>query len=160
MDILLPTAQRIAARLSAAKATIAVAESSAGGLISAALLAIPGASAYFLGSAVIYTRESRRLLLGLSDAEMAAVPPSSEAQAMLFARTIRARFGTTWGLAETGATGPTGNRYGYAAGHACFAIAGPSERSLTLETAHPVRADNMRIFAATALDLLDATLHG
>lgn len=160
MQILLPIAQRIGARLTAAKASLSVAESSAGGLISAALLAVPGASAYFVGGAVVYTRVARTALLGITDADMRDVPPSSEAYALLLARAARARFGTVWALAETGATGPTGNRYGYAAGHACFAVAGPVERSVTLETAHGGRVDNMRVFAASALDLLESALDG
>lgn len=158
MQILLPTAQRIAALLTARRETLAVAESSAGGLISAALLAIPGASAYYLGGAVVYTRASRRLLLDLPDAALDGVPPSTEAYATMMARAATARFGATWALAETGATGPTGNRYGYDAGHACLAVAGPAERAITLETATPDRQANMRLFAAAALDLLETAL--
>ena len=54
---LVALAERVGERLKARGETIAIAESSAGGLISAALLAIPGASAYFVGGAVVYTRE-------------------------------------------------------------------------------------------------------
>jgi PncC family amidohydrolase len=158
MQILLPIAQRVAAKLTAAKASLSVAESSAGGLISAALLAVPGASAYFVGGAVVYTRAARTALLGITDADMRDVPPSSEVYAMLLARAARVRFGTVWALAETGATGPAGNRYGYAAGHACFAVAGPVERAVTLETGFGDRQANMRIFAASALELLDGAL--
>ncbi len=63
IDELLPQAERIAAKLKARKETISVGESSTAGLISAALLAIPGASAYFVGGAVVYTRVSRTELL-------------------------------------------------------------------------------------------------
>ena len=59
MDRLLPLAEKIAARLIERKETVAVAEGSAGGLISAALLAVPGASAYFVGGAVVYTGAAR-----------------------------------------------------------------------------------------------------
>ena len=65
---------------------------------------------------------------------------------------------TTWGLSESGATGPTGNRYGDAAGHACFAVAGPVERTITLETGISDRAENMRRFAIAALEFLEAAL--
>ena len=147
-------------RLTAAKASLSVAESSAGGLISAALLAVPGASAYFVGGAVVYTRAARVALLGISDADMFDVPPSSQAYALLMARAARTRFGTVWARAETGAAVPSGNRYGYSAGHACFAVSGPVERAITLETAHGWREDNMRVFAARALDLLESALHG
>src|SRR5262244_1615523 len=118
----------IGERLKARKETIAVSESSAGGLISAALLAIPGASAYFLGGGVIYTQAARRALLGIADESVKGMRSSTEAYALLCARTIREKLGTTWAVAETGATGPTGNRYGDAAGHACVAVAGPVER--------------------------------
>ena len=134
--------------------TIAVAESSAGGLISAALLTVPGASAYFLGGGVIYTHEARRSLLAMPDEALEGVRASTEEYALRLARQVRERFETTWGLSETGATGPTGNAYGDAAGHACFAIVGPVEETLTLETGSPDREANMWTFTQTALDLL------
>ena len=126
----------IAAILKERKETIAVAESSAGGLISAALLSVAGASAYFLGGGVIYTQAARRGLLRVPDEAVKGIRSSSEPYALLKARTIRELLGATWGLAETGATGPTGNRYGDSAGHACIAVAGPVERAITLETGH------------------------
>src|SRR5215468_12275835 len=146
-------ARSLAAILKERKETIAVAESSAGGLISAALLAVPGASAYFLGGGVIYTQAARRGLLRVSDDAVKGVRSSTEAYALLKARTIRELLGATWGLAETGATGPTGNRYGDAAGHTCLAIVGPVERATTLETGHGDRALNMRLFSRAALEL-------
>jgi len=148
----------IGARLKERKETIGVAESSAGGLISAALLAVPGASAYFLGGGVIYTQAARRGLLQIPDDAVKGIRSSTEAYALVKARTIRERLGATWGLAETGASGPTGNRYGDAAGHACFAIAGPLERAVTLETGHGDREVNMTVFAKAALELLAAAL--
>ncbi|TMQ26619.1 MAG: CinA family protein [Candidatus Rokuibacteriota bacterium] len=158
MDELRPLAAALAAQLIERKQTIAVAESSAGGLISAALLAVPGASAYFLGGAVIYTQAARRGLLGVPDEAVQGLRSSTEAYAVVKARAIRERLGTTWGLAETGATGPTGNRYGDAAGHACLAVAGPVERALTLETGDGDRERNMLRFARAALQLLEAAL--
>jgi PncC family amidohydrolase len=158
MQELLPLAQAIGARLKTRDETLVVAESSTGGLISAALLAVPGASAYFLGGAVVYTRQSRRELLGIPDSALAAMRPSTEAYALLLARTARDRFGAIWAIGETGATGPTGNRYGDAAGHSCLAVVGKSERAITLETGSPDRAANMRVFAAAALDLLAKSL--
>ena len=148
----------IGARLKERKETIGIAESSAGGLISAALLTVPGASAYFLGGGVIYTQAARRALLQVPDEAVKGIRSSTEAYALVKARTIRERLGATWGLAETGASGPTGNRYGDAAGHACFAIAGPVERAVTLETGHGDREANMRVFAKAALELLAAAL--
>jgi nicotinamide-nucleotide amidase len=153
-----PIAAEIARLLVSRRETIAIAESSAGGLISAALLAVPGASAFFLGGAVVYTRLSRGVLLAIPDAALAGMRPATEPYAQLLARTARERFGAAWGLAETGATGPTGNRYGDAAGHACLAVAGPVERAVTLETGHGERGANMHAFAEAALDLLHAAL--
>ena len=154
MQSLLPLAERVGARLKARGETIAVAESSVGGLISAALLAVPGASAYFLGGAVVYTRQSREALLGIPPAALAGMRPATEAYAQLLAQTVRQKFSASWGLAETGATGPTGNRYGDPAGHACIALAGPSERVITLKTGDADRVANMRAFAKAALELL------
>jgi PncC family amidohydrolase len=158
MKELLPLAEKIAARLIARKETIAVAESSAGGLIAAVLLAVPGASAYFLGGAVVYTKTARAALLGVGDAEMQGLRPSTEAYAQLNARRVRERHNATWGLGETGATGPTGNRYGDAAGHTCIAIAGPVERAITLETGNADRQANMLAFVRRALELLDEAI--
>ena len=151
-------AAKLGALLKERKETLAVAESSAGGLISAALLAVPGASAYFLGGAVVYTQVARRALLGVPDESVAGIRSSTEAYALLKARTIRAQLSATWGLAETGATGPTGNRYGDAAGHACLAVAGPVERAITLETRDGDRERNMWAFAKAALELLESSL--
>jgi len=140
--------------LKARNATIAVVESSAGGLIAASLLAVPGASAYFMGGAVCYTAHARRALLDIPESAMTGLRSSSEPYALLLARTVRRRFATEWGLSETGAAGPTGNRYGDAAGHSCFAIAGGAERTLTLETAASDRVANMLAFTNRALELL------
>jgi nicotinamide-nucleotide amidase len=151
-------ADDIAALLKQRGETLAVVESSAGGLVSAALLAIPGASAFFLGGAVVYTRLSRNILLAIPDAALAGMRPATEPYALLLARSVRERFAASWGLAETGATGPTGNRYGDAAGHACLAVAGPREQAATLETGHGERLDNMHEFTGAALELLSSCL--
>ncbi len=154
MNELLGIAEQIAAKLVARKQTIAVAESSTGGLISASLLAVPGASAYFLGGAVVYTRDARRVLMDISDDAMRGLRSASEPYAKLLAEQARRRFGTDWGLSETGATGPTGNRYGDAAGHSCMAVAGATTSVITLETGSSDRQANMQEFAKTALGLL------
>lgn len=158
MNELTTMASALGALLKERKETVAVAESSAGGLISAALLAVPGASAYFLGGGVIYTQAARRALLRVSDEAVKSIRASTEAYALLKARAIRELLGATWGLAETGASGPTGNRYGDAAGHACIAVAGPVERAITLETRHGDREKNMWAFATAALELLETSL--
>jgi nicotinamide-nucleotide amidase len=154
MKKLLPTAAKLGALLKERGETIAIAESSTGGLISAALLAVPGASAYFLGGAIVYTRESRRTLLDIPDSAFAGIRGVTEQLALVLARGTLKRFTTTWSVAEVGAAGPTGNRYGDPAGHSCIAIAGPLERAITVETGSSDRVPNMRAFSAAALDLL------
>jgi nicotinamide-nucleotide amidase len=156
---LLPQAERIAAKLKARNETISVAESSTAGMVSAALLAIPGASAYFMGGGVVYTRQSRSELLGVTEQELTGITPSTEAYALLFARKIRGKLATTWSVGETGTAGPTGSRYGHAAGHSCIAVTGPNgEHSMTVETGKSDRVDNMRTFSMAALDLLEKSL--
>jgi nicotinamide-nucleotide amidase len=147
-------AAELGAILKARGDTVAVSESSAGGLVSASLLVVPGASVYFLGGGVIYTLPAREHLLGIPRAAMKGIRSSSEPYALLCAQTIREKLGATWGLAETGASGPTGNRYGDDAGHTCLAVTGPVERVITLETGDSDREANMWVFAKAALDLL------
>src|SRR6516165_10001146 len=115
---------------------------------------MPGASAYFLGGAIVYTQTARKALMDLADISALGLRASTEPYARLLAQTARECFSSTWALAESGATGPTGNRYGDAAGHCCLAVVGPIERVLTLETGSTDRVANMRAFAAAGLDLL------
>jgi len=158
MHELLPLAEQVGQRLKDRKETISIAESSSGGLLSAMLLAVPGASAYFLGGAVVYTAKARVLLMDLPRESVAGMRSASEPYAQLLARTSRERFNTTWGLSETGAAGPTGNPYGDAAGHTCIAIDGPLRHAITVETASPDRVANMIAFTRAALELLRDTI--
>ena len=136
--------------------TLGVAESSGGGLINAALVAVPGASAYYLGGAIVYTQAGRKALLGIGAEDMTNIRSASEPFAQLLARRVRSSLGATWGLSETGASGPTGNRYGDPAGHACIAVSGPVEAVITLETGSLDREGNMWVFARRAVELLEA----
>jgi PncC family amidohydrolase len=158
LSTLYPLAESIAAKLKTRGQTIAVAESSAGGLISAALLAVPGASAYFVSGAVVYTAKARYSLMRLSRESVTGMRSASEPYALLLARAARENVGATWGLGETGAAGPTGNPYGDAAGHACLAVAGPIDMAITLETGVTDRLANMEAFARAALELVDRAL--
>ena len=151
-------AHTVGALLKERKHTIAVAESSAGGLISAALVAVPGASAFYLGGSVIYTVNARQALMGLEKHHVTGMRSASEPYAQLLAKTTREKLGATWGLAETGASGPTGNRYGDAPRHACIAVSGPVKAVITLETGSADREANMRAFARRALALLEDCL--
>jgi nicotinamide-nucleotide amidase len=148
----------VGALLKERRHTIAVSESSAGGLINAALVAVPGASAYYLGGTVVYTVVSRENLLGIKAEAVKGMRSASEPYAALLARTVRAKLGTTWGLSETGASGPSGNRYGDAPGHACIAVSGPVEAVITVETGSAEREANMWEFARRALELLESCL--
>jgi nicotinamide-nucleotide amidase len=149
-------AAAIAQALKAREQTLAIVESSAGGLINAAMVAVPGASACYLGGCIVYTAASREGLLGLSALNLSGVRSATEPYASLIAERIRSKLGATWGLSETGASGPSGNRYGDAAGHACFAVRGPRDAMITLETRSADREANMRTFARHALELLQA----
>ena len=160
MDSLLPLAKQIGARLKERGETVAVAESSTGGLISAALLSIGGASAYFRGGSVIYTAYARAGFLDIPNPLPAPIErASTEPYALLLADTVKVRLESTWGLGETGATGPTGNRYGDKAGHTCIAVTGPGfSEAITLETGSDDRIANMRAFGVRALELLAKAL--
>ena len=151
-------AAAVADMLKARKETIGVAESSTGGLISANLLAVPGASAYFLGATVIYTLRARRELLGIEKATLERQEPLTEAYVSLCARTIRERLNASWGIAELGATGPAGTSYGHPPGICVLAVVGPITLTRRIETGSPDREGNMQIFTRTALDLLHEAL--
>ncbi|MDE2938492.1 MAG: CinA family protein [Chloroflexota bacterium] len=155
MPDLTSLSESIGALLKETGESLSVSESSCGGLISATLVAVPGASAYYVGGAVVYTRTGQQGLLDVPESAMEGIRASSEPYAQLNARTIRERLGTTWAVSETGASGPTGNRYGDSAGHACIAVAGPVEKAITVETGDDNREDNMWVFAKAALDLLE-----
>jgi len=158
MESLLGLAGEVGALLKAKKQTVGVAESSGGGLISASLLSVAGASAYFVAGGVVYTPIARDKIAGIADAEMRGVRSSSEPYAVLLASRMRERTGATWGVAETGAAGPTGNRYGDPAGHTCIAISGPVDYVMTYQTGEAGRIDNMRAFARRALEEFKAAI--
>ena len=158
MRELLPRAERIAAILRAHDETIAVAESSSGGLIAAALLAVPGASSYFVGAGVVYTRRALIAFTRTDEARLNAAKPGTQASALERARIIRECIGTTWGLSETGVAGPAPSRYGYPPGHSCVGVSGPIELAQTIETGSFDRVANMYAFASGALELLEDAL--
>ena len=158
MRDLLPLGERIGAQLKSRRQTIVAAESSTGGLVSAALLAVPGASGYFLGGGAFYTRTAFLALRDTQEDMFAGLRGCTEAWARMLAETLRSRCGATWGIGESGAAGPAGNRYGDPAGVCCIAVVGPVERTLRIETGSSDRVANMRAFAAAALKLFDEVL--
>jgi nicotinamide-nucleotide amidase len=159
MNVLTPLAVAVGTMLKERKETVAVSESSTGGLVAAALLSAPGASAYFMGGAVTYTHSARGVFLGIDLADHPGMRSSSEPYALIAAEAARSRLKSTWGLSETGAAGPTGNRYGDAAGHSCFAITGPIERAITIETCSVEREANMWAFSRECLRFFEKALH-
>ena len=158
MRELLILAEPVAALLRQRRETVAVAESSAGGLISAALLAVPGASDYYIGGTVIYTGKAWYSLRDFNKDLLGGFRSATEENALIRARIARDRFGASWGIGETGAAGPSGNRYGDPAGHACLAVCGATELSITVKTGKSDRLDNMHFFTAEALNLLEKAL--
>ena len=158
MRQLLVVSERVAVLLKQRKETVAVAESAAGGLITAALLAVPGASAYCLGGVVIYTRQAWEAVRDFEEGLLEGHRSATEQNALIRARVARDRFKATWGIGETGAAGPSGNRYGDPAGHAWVAVSGLREVSISLKTRSGDRLANMHAFAAGALRLLEDSL--
>jgi nicotinamide-nucleotide amidase len=159
MQDLLPRAERIGAILKQRKETVAVAESSAAGLISAALLSVAGASAYFIGGSVSYTRQSMQGLLNITDEMFAQMKGLSEPTALVLARGIHQLLTPTWAVSEIGAAGPTGSRYGDPPGKTAIAVVGSTERAIIIETGSDDRVANMSAFAAAALDLFEQILN-
>jgi PncC family amidohydrolase len=159
MQDLLKHAERVAALLKERKETIAVSESSTGGLVTATLLAVPGASAYCLGGVVLYTKQAWHALRDFDESILKGARSATEENAWVRADLARQRFQATWGLGETGAAGPTGNRYGDPAGHTCIAVAGAVRKTRTLRTNRSDRVENMHAFAAAALQLLEEVLN-
>jgi PncC family amidohydrolase len=165
-------AEEVARRLAERGESVAVAESAAGGLISAALLGVAGASGYFKGGVVVYNAAAKERLAGMTPAELEAHRSATMPHVELLARAIRKRLGADWAIAEAGAAGPTGNRYGDPAGHVALAVVGPASptriaresvsRSATrkdmearvVQTGSSDRRQNMEAFAVAALQLL------
>lgn len=159
---LMDSARSVAAELRRRGETVAVAETSAGGLVSAALLAVPGASEYYAGGLVVYTAAAGRAFLGLTSARPEGLRGATEPFARYEAETVRAALGAGWGVGETGASGPAGNPYGDPPGHAWVAVAGPAALGGTqtevIATGSADREANMVVFATAALDLLHRQL--
>lgn len=150
--------REVSAALKTRKETIAVAESTTGGLISAQLLSMPGASAYFSGGTIIYTRASRKVFLDASAEKLQGVKPLSEEMARFFAKAVREKLDATWGIAELGIAGPTGSAYGYEAGTSVIAVSGPVDAAVSVNTGHNDRVRNMEEFTESACQLLKEVL--
>tara|TARA_R110002072_G_scaffold1780_5_gene14686 strand:+ start:34551 stop:35099 length:549 start_codon:yes stop_codon:yes gene_type:complete len=152
-------ATRIAQLLTESDATVSVAESSTGGLISANLLAVPGASKYFQGGSVVYTLASRRAFLDLNKERLEGLKPLTEEMVLEFAHAAREKLGTTWGIAELGAAGPAGTPYGHGPGVSVIGISGSLNRTIMVKTNSADRQSNMQLFTESALELFENTLN-
>lgn len=150
-----PMAARIAQALIARGEKIAVADGATGGLISASLLSVPGALAFYLGGGVLYSRRGRDILLALDPADCEGMRSATEEYALLQARAIRDNFGADWGIAESGSAGGSTHPLGVSSGRSCCAVVGPGiEQVRTTETGSDSRIGNMASFTRAALQLL------
>ena len=147
-------ANDIAERLIARGETVAVAESTTGGLVSAALLAVAGASRYYAGGGVLYTLNSRTALVGVPAESYANYRGTTPEMLATLAETMRERLGASWCIAESGIAGPTGGRFGAPAGRTTLGVAGPVARTEVIETGLSDRQANMTEFATQALRYL------
>ena len=138
--------------------SVSVAESSTGGLISASLLSVPGASSYYKGGSVVYTLDSRRAFLDLDRERVKALKPLTTEMVEEFARAARLKLDATWGLAELGAAGPAGSPYGHGPGTSVIGISGPTTHSLLIETRSADRQANMQAFTHAMLTLFEDVL--
>jgi nicotinamide-nucleotide amidase len=146
-------AEQVAETLRRRGETVAVAEGACGGLISAALLSVPGASAYYSGGAVIYTLAASRAFVAGAVPTPPGLRGATEDFAVYLARSARKKLDAAWGIGEGGAAGPSGNAYGDPAGHAWVAVSGPTEATRHVLTGSDRRLDNMIAFAGAALEL-------
>ena len=156
--LITPTVNELCQQLKSAGETVAVAESSTAGLISAKLLAVPGASAYYAGGSVIYTLAARRELLGIKRDDVAGLEPLTEPMVLAFAERAREQLNATWAIAELGVAGPAGAPYGHPAGTGVLAVVGPITLTCTVNSGHNDREKNMWHFAEQAMVLMHQAL--
>jgi nicotinamide-nucleotide amidase len=137
------------------KATLAVAESCTGGLISHRLTNVPGSSDFFLFSAVTYSNDAKIKVLGVSSSILEQHGAVHEETAKIMAQGVRQVSGATYGLATTGIAGPSGGTAQKPVGTVCVGVAEP-EGSKSSRYFFPFedRSMNKQIFATTALDVL------
>ncbi|MEQ9519176.1 MAG: CinA family protein [Parvibaculum sp.] len=154
MDTLLPLAKKVADLLKTRGETIAVGESSVGGLVSASLIAQAGASAFYVGGTIIYTPQAGRVLRAGAGIDLKGQTPLTPGFVEVLADGFRRQMGTDWATAEMGAAGPSGSPYGPGPGTGAVAVAGPVLRGRLVETGSADRMSNMRSFGQAKLELL------
>lgn len=161
LDALAAIGAQAGALLKARGQTIAVVDGATGGLISASLLAMSGASAFYLGGGVIYTLKGRRIVLGHPPGSLRGLTSATEDYAIAQASLIRERYGADWGIAETGAAGGgSSHPLGVTSGTSAVAVAGPDGvvAARLVQTGSNDRLANMQAFTKVALRLLHETL--
>ena len=151
-------ADRIVSRLTERGETVAFAESTAGGLITAAVITVPGASAVIPGSLIAYGNRPKIDLLGVPRELLKEHGAVSAECARAMAERVRALMGTTWGVAETGIAGPGGGSPGKPAGGVYLAIAGPDGTRSEEFQFEGERGEVMQGIVAAGLDLLARAL--
>ena len=158
MERLSDAATKIGDVLLARRQSISIAEGSCGGLLSASLVGVPNASKFFVAGSVLYTGPAFKEILGDGRYVLRGMQGGTENFSLAIAELVREKFGTTWAIGESGASGPAGSRYGDPPGHAALAVSGPVQKTRILETGIDDRRENMRLFAAAALELLSEAL--
>ncbi|MRR17423.1 MAG: CinA family protein [Deltaproteobacteria bacterium] len=145
-------AREIAVHLAAANEKLAVAESSSGGLVSACLLSVPGASSFFIGGAVLYSYRIREQIVALGRKEHQRYGGSTPELILDIALKFKEKTGADWVIGEGGAAGPSQSPYGHNAGYTALAVAGPICRTKIIETGKSARIGNMSEFTTALLD--------
>jgi PncC family amidohydrolase len=147
-------ADEIAGLLTQRGETVAVAESTTGGLVSAALLRVAGASKYYAGGGVLYTLGSRTALGGVPASRYEDYQGTTPQMLGELAESLRQRLDATWCVAESGLAGPTPGRTGTPPGRTTVGVAGPVNRVEIYETGISDREANMIEFTTLALRFL------
>ena len=148
--------EAVVGRLLAEKqATLAVAESCTGGLISHMLTNVPGSSAYFHFSGVTYSNKAKKKVLGVSNEVLQRYGAVHQETVKSMAQGVRRVGGTTYGLATSGIAGPDGGTDEKPVGTLCIGLATPHDvKGFRFFFPFNTRLMNKKIFAMKALDLL------
>ncbi|KAG0683683.1 hypothetical protein C6P40_000790 [Pichia californica] len=149
--------------------SVAVSEGACGGLLSAYLISLPGASNFFDGGRLIYSLKSRLRLSGWNNQQINSYTGPSEQVALKMARNLRVEFGSTYVLSETGYAGPSTNvgigdnssinEADAKVGTVYLGISGPyGNKSCEMCTDLNDRSLNMQLFAKYSLQFFLETL--
>lgn len=158
-----PLLTEISGLLRSTSSTLAVAETTTGGLVSAALLSVSGASKFFVGGATVYTTKSRRIWAGWTDENLLNYKGPTPQLVTELAVNVREQMDATYCIGESGATGPTvpGPPFVHVAGQTCIAIVSREGfATRVVNTGVAEREKNMVAFTKASLVLLRDVLAG